>query len=246
MKQGVLYVSHGSRVPETAREATAAIRQAMAQVDADLQEICYLEIAEPDIAAGIDALVRGGAGRIAVVPVLLLSAGHYYEDIPRAIREAKRRYPHIVFTYGRPLGVGDRITGILAENILETGMPPGAWILLVGRGSRNPETLCDFAKIAEGLRVQLGAEQIKTAYLAVLEPRFDEALKELAVAGRPVVVAPYLWFTGVLVRSLEKKVGMLQREGYDIRLARYLGCHPDMADALAGRAKEALGAEAFI
>ncbi|AJH78826.1 sirohydrochlorin chelatase [Heyndrickxia coagulans] len=246
MKQGVLYVSHGSRVPETAREATAAIRQAMAQVDADLQEICYLEIAEPDIAAGIDALVRGGAGRIAVVPVLLLSAGHYYEDIPRAIREAKRRYPHIVFTYGRPLGVGDRITGILAENILETGMPPGAWILLVGRGSRNPETLCDFAKIADGLRVQLGAEQIKTAYLAVLEPRFDEALKELAVAGRPVVVAPYLWFTGVLVRSLEKKVGMLQREGYDIRLARYLGCHPDMADALAGRAKEALGAEAFI
>ncbi|MED4967237.1 sirohydrochlorin chelatase [Heyndrickxia coagulans] len=246
MKQGVLYVSHGSRVPETAREATAAIRQAMAQVDADLQEICYLEIAEPDIAAGIDALVRGGAGRIAVVPVLLLSAGHYYEDIPRAIREAKRRYPHIVFTYGRPLGVGDRITGILAENILETGMPPGAWILLVGRGSRNPETLCDFAKIADGLRVQLGAEQIKTAYLAVLEPRFDEALKELAVAGRPVVVAPYLWFTGVLVRSLEKKVGMLQREGYDIRLARYLGCHPDMVDALAGRAKEALGAEAFI
>lgn len=246
MKQGVLYVSHGSRVPETAREATAAIRQAMAQVDADLQEICYLEIAEPDIAAGIDALVRGGAGRIAVVPVLLLSAGHYYEDIPRAIREAKRRYPHIVFTYGRPLGVGDRITGILAENILEIGMPPGAWILLVGRGSRNPETLCDFAKIADGLRVQLGAEQIKTAYLAVLEPRFDEALKELAVAGRPVVVAPYLWFTGVLVRSLEKKVGMLQREGYDIRLARYLGCHPDMADALAARAKEALGAEAFI
>ncbi|MEZ0117788.1 UNVERIFIED_ORG: sirohydrochlorin ferrochelatase [Heyndrickxia coagulans] len=246
MKQGVLYVSHGSRVPETAREATATIRQAMAQVDADLQEICYLEIAEPDIAAGIDALVRGGAGRIAVVPVLLLSAGHYYEDIPRAIREAKQRYPHIVFTYGRPLGVGDRIIGILAENILETGMPPGAWILLVGRGSRNPETLCDFAKIAAGLRAQLGKEQIKTAYLAVLEPRFDDALKELTVTGRPVVVAPYLWFTGVLVRSLEKKVGMLQREGYDIRLARYLGCHPDMADALAARAKEALGAETFI
>ncbi|MEC2304495.1 MULTISPECIES: sirohydrochlorin chelatase [Heyndrickxia] len=246
MKQGVLYVSHGSRVPETAREATATIRQAMAQVDADLQEICYLEIAEPDIAAGIDALVRGGAGRIAVVPVLLLSAGHYYEDIPRAIREAKQCYPHIVFTYGRPLGVGDRIIEILAENILETGMPPGAEILLVGRGSRNPETLCDFEKIAAGLRAQLGKEQIKTAYLAVLEPRFDDALKELTATGRPVVVAPYLWFTGVLVRSLEKKVGMLQREGYDIRLARHLGCHPDMADALAVRAKEALGAEAFI
>lgn len=246
MKQGVLYVSHGSRVPETAREATATIRQAMAQVDADLQEICYLEIAEPDIAAGIDALVRGGAGRIAVVPVLLLSAGHYYEDIPRAIREAKQRYPHIVFTYGRPLGVGDRIIGILAENIMETGMPPGAEILIVGRGSRNPETLYDFAKIAAGLRAQLGTEQIKTAYLAVLEPRFDDALKELTATGRPVVVAPYLWFTGVLVRSLEKKVGMLQREGYDIRLARYLGCHPDMADALAVRAKEALGAEDFI
>ncbi|GER74800.1 sirohydrochlorin chelatase [Weizmannia acidilactici] len=246
MKQGILYVSHGSRVPETAAEATKTIRLVMEKIEADLQEICYLEIAEPDIAAGIAALVRGGAGRIAVVPVLLLSAGHYHEDIPRAIREAKKRYPHIVFTYGRPLGVQDRIIDVVAENIRKTGVPPGAEILLVGRGSRNPGTIRDFEKISSRLREKLGVESVKPSYLAVLQPSFDKALFKLAGTGRPVVVAPYLWFTGLLVRSMEKKVDKLNREGHDVRLVQYLGCHPHMVDALADRTKEALKAAVFV
>ncbi|MGS0650689.1 sirohydrochlorin chelatase, partial [Staphylococcus arlettae] len=48
--QGVLYVSHGSRVPEATQEAIEFITDVQQQVDISLQTICFLELAEPTIA----------------------------------------------------------------------------------------------------------------------------------------------------------------------------------------------------
>ncbi|PTF55530.1 sirohydrochlorin chelatase, partial [Staphylococcus cohnii] len=72
--QGVLYVSHGSRVPEATQEAIEFITDVQQQVDISLQTICFLELAEPTIAEGVETLVKQGATTIAVIPVLLLSA----------------------------------------------------------------------------------------------------------------------------------------------------------------------------
>ena len=43
-----------------------------------------------------------GATEISVVPVLLLSAGHYYKDIPEEIERMKAQFPNVKINYGKP------------------------------------------------------------------------------------------------------------------------------------------------
>lgn len=65
--QGVLYVSHGSRYADATAEATAFLEAVKEQVNLPLQEICFLELASPNMMQGIANLVAQGADRKSVV-----------------------------------------------------------------------------------------------------------------------------------------------------------------------------------
>ncbi|MTT30965.1 sirohydrochlorin chelatase [Terrilactibacillus sp. BCM23-1] len=241
-KQGVLYVSHGSRDKEALREAEQCIKMAQKQVQVPLQEICYLEISKPDIFEGMEKLVKRGATRVAIVPVLLLSAGHYYKDIPKAIEDIKCQYPFVTLTYGKPLGVQDRLIDVLVDRLKEAEIPhlSKARLLLVGRGSRNPETRRDIEKIASMLKERSQVKTVDVCYLAVLKPSFNDVLNHLdKLENETVIILPYLWFTGLLIKSMEKKIESLNTTN-KLVLCQYLGLHPNMADALSDRVKEAI------
>ncbi|WP_298824949.1 sirohydrochlorin chelatase [uncultured Planococcus sp.] len=241
--QAVLYVSHGSRVKETRQEAMAFMEQVHLKVDVALHETCFLELASPDIGEGIDSLVEQGATAIAVVPVLLLSAGHYYEDIPDEVKKSTSRYPDIRFTYGKPLGVQDRLVEILAERLQETGVQrlPEAKVLLVGRGGKSSEITRSVEEIAAKLAVKANVANVDVCYLAAADPSFDEGLQASINSGsKQIFVVPYLWFTGLLVKSMQKKISGLSSDEQQIILCGYLGDHPSMVDALAERVHEAL------
>ncbi|WP_203341149.1 sirohydrochlorin chelatase [Planococcus beijingensis] len=244
--QAVLYVSHGSRVKETRDEAMAFMEQVHQKVDVTLHETCFLELASPDIGEGIDSLVKQGATAIAVVPVLLLSAGHYYEDIPDEVKKSVLRYQDIRFTYGKPLGVQDRLVEILAERLQETTVErlPEAKILLVGRGGKSSEITRSVEEIAAKLAVKANVPNVEVCYLAAAAPSFDEGLQASINSGsNQIFVVPYLWFTGLLVKSMQKKINALSSDDQQIILCGYLGNHPSMVDALAERTQEALQSE---
>ena len=244
--QAVLYVSHGSRVKETRHEAMAFMELVQGKVGVSLQETCFLELASPDIAEGIASLVKQGATEIAVVPVLLLSAGHYYEDIPDEVKKTALRYPDVRFTYGKPLGVQDRLVEILAERLEETAVErlPEAKILLVGRGGKSSEITRSVEEIAAKLAAMAKVLKVEVCYLAAATPSFDEGLQASINSGsKQIFVVPYLWFTGLLVKSMQKKINALSSEEQQIILCGYLGDHPAMVDALAERVHEALQSE---
>src|SRR5699024_11847398 len=142
-------------------------------------EICFLELAEPTISTGINNLIKQGAERIVIVPVLLLSAGHYYKDIPEEVNKVKSKYPNITFTYGKPLGVQKRLTTIMIERILEMNIliKKDAKILLVGRGSRNPQTKKDIENIGKELQnvlnISVDACYRSEEHTSELQSRFD-------------------------------------------------------------------------
>ena len=244
--QAVLYVSHGSRVKETRHEAMAFMELVQGKVGVSLQETCFLELASPDIAEGIASLVKQGATEIAVVPVLLLSAGHYYEDIPDEVKKTALRYPDVRFTYGKPLGVQDRLVEILAERLEETAVErlPEAKILLVGRGGKSSEITRSVEEIAAKLAAMAKVLKVEVCYLAAATPSFDEGLQASINSGsKQIFVVPYLWFTGLLVKSMQKKINALSSEEQQIILCGYLGDNPAMVDALAERVHEALQSE---
>ncbi|MBT2598591.1 MULTISPECIES: sirohydrochlorin chelatase [unclassified Oceanobacillus] len=240
--QGVLYVSHGSRIPEATAGAIAFINEVKKQIDIPLQEICFLEISKPDVGQGVDNLIKQGATKIAIVPVLLLRAGHYYQDIPEEIKQLKNKYPLIQFIYGEPLGVQNRLTNVLVERIEDTNIQPdeGSKILLVGRGSRSPQTQKDIEQIASNLQLKMNLH-VDVCYLAACSPSFEHGLRSsLEENYSRVFVVPYLWFTGVLLQSMEREINVMEKQGKDFILCSELSKHPIMVEALKDRVQEAI------
>ncbi|WP_181347330.1 sirohydrochlorin chelatase [Thalassobacillus sp. CUG 92003] len=241
--QAILYVSHGSRVEEARQEAVSFIQSVRRRIDIPLQLTCFLELADPDIEEGVDQLVEQGATHITVMPVLLLSAGHYYNDIPEELEKMKARYPHVPFTLGQPVGVQERVVDILVERVQETGvtLQLDANVLLVGRGSRLPETKVAIEHIASLLQNKLNTPHVDVCYLAACSPSFPDALQTAAAKGASqTFVIPYLWFTGILMESMQEKINQWNTEGQQFILCDYLGDHPAMVEAEIDRVYEAL------
>ena len=238
--QGVLYVSHGSRVAEAIEEATSLIERVQAKVNIPLQETCFLELADPDIFEGFRKLVHQGATEISVIPVLLLSAGHYYKDIPVEIERLKTQFPNIKINYGKPLGVQKRLTEILKQRLEEREITPNtdAKLLVIGRGSYNPQTKEDFSIIKSQLSEMFPSQSIEVCYLAACEPLFEDALDRLVNAGHSqIFILPYIWFTGILDQHIADVVNAYQLKS-DIILAAHLSHHEQLQIALKERVEE--------
>ncbi|MCP3028323.1 sirohydrochlorin chelatase [Halobacillus sp. A5] len=236
--QGVLYVSHGTRYEKGKQEAVDFLTNVRSSVNAPLQEICFLEICEPDVQEGVRRLVEAGASAITVIPVLLLTAGHALNDIPIELKNVKHTYPWLEITYGEPLGVQDRLIDVLEDRIREVSpqLEDDPTILLVGRGSYDPATRRDIETIAGSVENRLSTK-VETAYLAAIEPKFNDVI-EAWPRNSKVIVAPYLWFDGLLIQSMKKKVHDLQEAGVDVDLCRQLGDHRNIVNALIDRVHE--------
>ncbi|MDG4656859.1 sirohydrochlorin chelatase [Ectobacillus antri] len=241
--QAVLYVCHGSRVKEANEQARFFTEQAMKLVDAPIQEVCYLELAAPSIAQGFATCVTKGATRIAVVPVLLLTAVHAKEDIPNELLHVKEQYPNVTVTYGRPFGVHSSIIDILLERIDVNQAGEGARVLLVGRGSSDADVKRDMKQIAQLLKEAHPFQSVEICFLAAAEPRFEEALRTAATMQTQLFVVPYLLFTGLLMKGMEREV---RRYGNHVVLCSYLGYHAHLQRILAERVSEAIRGEAFV
>ena len=111
--QAILYVAHGSRVKAGIDEALRFIDQVKSRLAVSIQEVSFLELAEPTILQGVAQCVQQGATKIAVAPILLLTANHLNQDIPAEIAEAKKQFPHVTFTIGDAFGIDDRLVETL-------------------------------------------------------------------------------------------------------------------------------------
>ncbi|MBU8907804.1 sirohydrochlorin chelatase [Desertibacillus haloalkaliphilus] len=252
--EAVLYVGHGSRVEQGNEQLRSFVSEAMASVDITIQELCFIELTEPTIASGIDACVKRGATSIAIIPVLLLTAGHAKVDIPREIMRAQTIYPDITFRYGRPFGVTETVITVIGERLKEKGFlfesesrptmqeRQDVSLLVVGRGSSDPDANSDLAKISRLVWEHYPVTFVETCYLAATSPSFDEGLdRVLTLPTKTVYVLPYLLFTGVLMKRMEEKIDSFQRRNKQVILCDYLGFHSKLIHVLIERVNEVVG-----
>lgn len=243
--QAVLYICHGSRVKEAAKEAKLFIEQCMKVVDAPLQEICFLELEVPSIAEGFVRCIEKGATKIAVVPVLLLAAGHAKQDIPNELYKLQHKYKDVAVSYGRPLGVHEYIPSILLERIGMERIEPCARVLIVGRGSSDPHVLRDMQRITSLVENAYPFEKVDFCFLAAAKPSFQEGLQQI-LSSHPnqLFVVPYLLFTGRLMQELECTITQLHRK--NVVLCPFLGYHPKLVEVLKQRTEEAIRGEVLV
>src|SRR5260370_19008270 len=92
--------------------------------------------------------------RIVALPLFLVGATHMKCELPAAIHAARARFPHVEFFYGRHLGVHPKLNAILDERFaaIERKLAPlnraETIVLLVGRGSSDPDANSDVSKVA--------------------------------------------------------------------------------------------------
>ena len=242
--KAVLYICHGTRVKEGARQAADFIKETMPLVESPIQEICYLELSEPSIEEGLRTCIERGATDITAIPFLLLTAGHAKEDIPTELSHAAKQFPEAVIRYGRPLGVHEQIIDVLIDRMKEAApIQPDATVLLVGRGSSDPTTKEDFSRILHLFKEKTKLTDVYIGYMAACEPAFEDALQKAAAQNpKQLFIVPYLLFTGVLTKMMDRAVKKLKTDG-DIYLCRHLGYDPVIGRILADRVQEAVETE---
>ena len=239
--QAVLYVCHGSRVTEACHEAVSFVKRCQAGINVPIQEICFIELAEPNIAQGIAACINKGATNIVVIPVLLLKANHLKHDIPQEIARANKHYPQITITLTQPFGVHEKIVQVIAERIREqqVSVDNNTMVLLVGRGSSDPDVKNDLQQIARLLHEHIPIPRIEVCFLAAAQPSLEAGLDDASRSScQKVFVVPCLLFTGVLMKRLTNKLKRITTPEKQFILCNYLGYHPLLQELLHERVSE--------
>lgn len=113
--RAVLLVAHGSRVPESNFEIQALAERLAGAVGPDAAVAhAFLELAQPSIPEAIDDLVRGGKGRIVLIPYFLSAGRHVAEDIPAIVADARARHPGLEIEITGHFGAQERVPELLA------------------------------------------------------------------------------------------------------------------------------------
>lgn len=244
----VLFVGHGSKDPagnEEVRRFVAGITQ---ELNVPLVETCFLEFERPDILQGMEACVQKGATRVAVIPIILFSAGHAKIHIPASLDEIRKKYPQVQFIYGRPVGIHEQVLHILAARLEEAGLAAAAGhqdvaVLIVGRGSSDPDANSDIYKMSRLFWERSQVKWVETGFMGVTFPLFDEGIERcLKLGARHVAVLPYFLFTGVLMKRMAESLEAWAERQPDVRftLAEYFGFHPLLKEVFKERVAEAL------
>ncbi|HZK89685.1 MAG TPA: sirohydrochlorin chelatase [Stellaceae bacterium] len=240
---GVLICGHGSRDEEAVREfelLAAALRPRFPQHDFATG---YLEFARPNIREGLAALVARGARRIYAVPGMLFAASHVKNDLPWEMNSFLADNPGIELRLGRDLAIDTRLINAAADRVAAAipGDRSEALLVVVGRGTNDPDANSNISKIARMLWEGLGFGWAEVAYSGVAHPRVDVALDRAARMGfGRVVVFPYFLFTGVLVKRIYAATdeAAARHPGIEFAKASYLRDHPLLLDAFVERVGE--------
>ncbi len=240
----LLVVGHGSRDPRGAQEFHELVALLRAR-DAGLKvEGGFIELSRPPISECVERLVGAGAREISAVPLMLLAAGHAKDDIPATLVREKMSHPEVNFHYGRALGIrpellelmDGRVSAVVPEDEREKTA-----VLVVGRGSSDPDANSDLAKIARLFYEGRPYPMVETAFVSLAPPSVPEALERCERLGaRRVVVFSYFLFTGVLEERIREQSEAFGAEsGLEVRYAGYFGPDARVADLVLERYREA-------
>ncbi|CAG6393968.1 sirohydrochlorin chelatase [Streptomyces cocklensis] len=243
----LLLVGHGTRDEAGA----AAFRSFVAQLGAAQPGLPvgggFIELSPPPLADAVAALAGAGVRDFAAVPLVLVSAGHAKGDIPAALAREKERHPGTSFAYGRPLGPHPGLLAVLERRVdqaLAGADRADATVLLVGRGSTDPDANAEVFKAARLLWEGRGYAGVETAFVSLAEPSVPAGLDRCRRLGaRTVVVLPYFLFSGVLPDRVREQAALWaagQGGEADVRCADVIGAEPELAELVMERYREAV------
>ena len=250
--RGLLLCGHGSRSASAVAEfgnLFTALNAAFLDVPFNYKACDYgfLEFARPTLGEALSRLCARGIKKIDALPGMLLAAGHAKNDIPALLRNYELEHG-VEIRYARPLGLDARMLCAATRRVQDAvgdDKPQSYYhdtlLVVVGRGSSDPDANSDVAKLTRLLWESLGFGWAITAYSGVTFPLVAPTL-ELATRldFRRVVVFPYFLFSGILIERIYAAVDAATKRWREVEFikAHYLDCQADVVDTFMARARE--------
>jgi sirohydrochlorin ferrochelatase len=221
----LLAVAHGTREPAGIAAIEALLDEVRRVRPGLTVGAAYLEAARPSLR---DSL-RGLAGPVVVVPLLLAGGYHAGVDIPRAVAGV----PGIAVSVAPVLGPHPLLAEALLDRLRDAGWQRSDRVVLGAAGSSEPAAGSATEAQARLLADLLG-EPVVAAYASAAGPTVGGAVADLRAAGADrVAVASYLLAPGHFHAQL-------QAAGADL-VSEPLGRHPAIAELVLVRYDHALG-----
>jgi len=190
---------------------------------------CFLELTGPTIQEGVDQCVEQGYTDLSVLPILLFAARHNKFDITNELDRARQRHPQLIFHYGRHFGVTPGILDLWRSRLAAIDSPTisrsETVLLLVGRGSSDPDANGEVCKLARILWEGSGYQTVETCFIGITYPRLEEGFQRARLyQPKRIIVLPYFLFTGLLVEKIFEIAAQQQVQHPEIEIT----CLPEM------------------
>jgi sirohydrochlorin cobaltochelatase len=209
-KLGIMVCGHGSRSVEATDEFSRLVDGLKIRFPQHPVDYGFLEFATPIIHDGLENLRKQGVDHIIAVPGMLLAAGHVKNDLPSVVNEYAAEHPELKIEFGKDLGVDTRML-VAARQRIEQALEKAegdisredTLLMVVGRGTSDPDANSNVSKIARMLWEGMGFGWGEVCYSGVTFPLVAPGLEHAAKLGyKRIVVFPYFLFTGVLVKRI--------------------------------------------
>ena len=251
-KYGVMICGHGSRSKSAVAEFAVLSEKLPAYFPDWPVEYGYLEFATPVIKTGLDKLREQGVNHVLAIPGMLFAAGHAKNDIPSVLNTYASQND-ITIQYGRELAIdlkmlkaaGDRVTEALdaadkAEGVVEHH---DTCLVVIGRGSSDPDANSNVAKVARMLVESLGLGWCETGFSGVTFPLVEPCLENVTKLGfKRIVVFPYFLFSGILIDRIYGFTDAVADRHPDVSFVKagYLNDHDQVIETFVERVHEIL------
>jgi sirohydrochlorin cobaltochelatase len=245
MRPPLLLAAHGTR-DQAGVAAFSALAERVAALAAPTRVAGgFIELSPPPLRDAV-ATLAGTDLHLVAVPLMLVAASHAKGDIPAALARERTRHPGLRWTYARPLGPHPALLDLLAARISAVARDPAPAVLVVGRGTSDPDANAEVVKTARLLWEGRSYPFAETAFVSLTQPSVAEGLERCRLLGaRQIVVARYFLFPGVLPDRVASQASdfAAAHPGLDVRCTDVLGDCDEIAALVYERYHEALAGD---
>jgi sirohydrochlorin cobaltochelatase len=205
----------------------------------------FIELSRPVLRDATAELAGLGNLSFDAVPLVLVAAGHAKGDIPAALAREQERHPGMTYRYGRPLGPHPTLLDLLdrrLNEVLTEDERADTTVVLVGRGSSDPDANAEHFKVARLMDEGRGLGGVEGAFISLAEPSVRNGLERARRLGaQRIVVLPYFLFAGILPTRVSDQTlaWAAEHPELDVRIAGVIGASDALADLVLERAHEA-------
>ena len=214
MKEGILLCGHGTR-REAGVKSFKRLVSILKERYQDEYEVDYgfLEFNHPTYEAAVERMYAQGIRKIYALPVILFAGSHAKNDIPYELNTLQGYHDDLTISMGKHIGVSSFLLDLSLKRIEETEkkLPKidrkETCLVVVGRGTTDPDANSDVAKLTSMLWDGMGFGFATTVYSGTAFPNVDEGLQLVEKLGfKRTIVIPFFFFTGILLERIYKSV----------------------------------------